>query len=162
MKDPVWRVLVVYALAVVALLSLALLFSSCEVLKRKSSVVKDSLSVARVDSGKVNIRTETKTDSLAWWREIVNFSRDTTIVQPGVTNVYPTSYIREGGTQTIKEVSINYDSLWNNKMDSLVYKLSQTDKSKQTKVLNMWQIIGLAAGVCLVFFLLNKLKIGLK
>ena len=135
------------------------MFSSCQVLKKKSSVTSDSTAVNKTDSGAVNITTIQRKDSSAWWREIVNFGRDTNVT---VNNIYPTSYIREGGVRTVETKEINYDSLWSNKIDSLVVKLSRTDKSKETKVLGFWQIIGLAAGVSLVFFLLSKLKIGIR
>ena len=138
-----------------------MLFSSCQVLKKKSSLTSDSTAVNKSDTGRVTVNTTNTKDSLAWWREIINFGRDTTIINP-VTNVYSTSYIREGGVRTVETKEINYDSLWSNKIDSLVVKLSRTDKSKETKVLGFWQIIGLAAGVSLVFFLLSKLKIGIK
>lgn len=133
-----------------------MLFSSCEVLKTKRRVVKDSLRTVRVDSGTVNTRTTDIKDSLAWWKETFNFSRDTTIVN---NNVYPTSYIRERGIRTVETKSVNYDSLWSIRLDSLSYRISEATKTKETKVLNMWQIIGLAVGACLVFLLITKLKI---
>ena len=135
---------------------LAMLFSSCEVLKTKRQVTRDSTVTAKVDSGKLNIQTVNIKDSLAWWKETFNFSRDTTIVN---NNVYPTSYIRERGVRTVETKSVNYDSLWSVRLDSLSYRISEATKTKETKVLSMWQIIGLAVGVCLVFLLITKLKI---
>lgn len=149
----------IYILAAILLIGCSLLFSGCQVLKKKASVKSDSTVVAKTDSGRVTVNQNNTKDSLAWWREIVNFNRDTNTT---INNIYPTSYIREGGVRTIETKEINYDSLWANKIDSLVVKLSRTDKSKETKVLGFWQIIGLAAGVSLVFLLISKLKIGIK
>ena len=118
---------------------LASIFVGCQVLKGKKTEVKDSTQVQRADSGQVKITNVERKDSLAWWREVLNFGRDTNIINP-ITNVYPTSYIREGGTQVIREREVNYDSLWNNKLDSLVSKLSTTEKSKETKVGTQWYI----------------------
>ena len=159
MKDPILRLILVYILAAIVLIGCSLLFSGCQVLKKKASVKSDSTVVVKSDTGTVTVNTTNIKDSLAWWREVVNFGRDTNVT---VNNIYPTSYIREGGVRTVETKEINYDSLWSNKIDSLVVKLSRTDKSKETKVLGFWQIIGLAAGVSLVFFLLSKLKIGIK
>ena len=161
MKKPIIQLVIFYLLFIILLIGCSMLFSSCQVLKKKSSLTSDSTAVNKSDTGRVTVNTTNTKDSLAWWREIINFGRDTTIINP-VTNVYPTSYIREGGVRTVETKEINYDSLWSNKIDSLVVKLSRTDKSKETKVLGFWQIIGLAAGVSLVFFLLSKLKIGIK
>ena len=159
MKKPIIQLVIFYLLFIILLIGCSYLFSSCQVLKKKSSVTSDSTAVNKTDSGAVNITTIQRKDSSAWWREIVNFGRDTNVT---VNNIYPTSYIREGGVRTVETKEINYDSLWSNKIDSLVVKLSRTDKSKETKVLGFWQIIGLAAGVSLVFFLLSKLKIGIR
>ena len=160
MKKPIIQLVIFYLLFIILLIGCSYLFSSCQVLKKKSSVTSDSTAVNKIDSGAVNITTIQRKDSSAWWREILTFGRDTTIINP-VTNVYPTSYIREGGVRTIETKEINYDSLWSNKIDSLVVKLSRTDKSKETKVLGFWQILAIAAGVCIVFLLISKLKIGI-
>lgn len=141
-------------------LFILLLFSSCEVLKKRQEVRKDSVAVVKTDSGAVRVNTTTKTDSLAWWREIINFGRDTTIVVTPTNNIYPTSYIREGGTQRTETKVINYDSLWNTKIDSLVSKFSKMDKSSETKVLSMWQILGLCAGAYIVLQILGKVNIS--
>ncbi len=159
MKKPIIQLVIFYLLFIILLIGCSYLFSSCQVLKKKSSVTSDSTAVNKSDTGRVTVNTTNTKDSLAWWREVVNFGRDTNVT---VNNIYPTSYIREGGVRTVETKEINYDSLWSNKIDSLVVKLSRTDKSKETKVLGFWQIIGLAAGVSLVFFLLSKLKIGIR
>ena len=163
-KDPVISLVKWYVIGLLIIIIGAMLCSSCTLLKKSSRVNKDSTAVAKVDSGNVKINSTEKKDSLAWWREIVNFGRDTTInnITTPINNYYPTSYIREGGVRTVVEKSINYDSLWLNKMDSLAVKLSKTDKSKETKVLGFWQILAIAAGVGLVFFVLGKVKIGMK
>tara|TARA_R110000868_G_scaffold29391_2_gene109254 strand:+ start:188 stop:688 length:501 start_codon:yes stop_codon:yes gene_type:complete len=160
MKYPLWEILKWYLVGILILILIIILGSSCEVLKKRQEVVKDSVAVAKIDSGAVRVNTTTRTDSLAWWREIINFGRDTTIVVTPTNNIYPTSYIREGGTQRTETKIINYDSLWNNKIDSLVYKLAMTNKSKETKVLSMWQILGLCAGAYIVLQILGKVNIS--
>lgn len=157
LKDPIWKLIIAYCVGVAVILVLAYLFSSCNVLKKSSSVSKDSTSVVKVDTGRVVKNEVNKTDSMAWWREIINFSRDTTIVNP-VTNVYPTSYIREGGVREITTKEINYDSLWNNKMDSLVTKLQTVDKSKSVKTPGVW-LMWLAIGISLITLLSRFLTI---
>jgi hypothetical protein len=141
-QDPINKLILAYIAMVLAFLIFVILtgLSSCQVLKGKRVVTSDSTKVSRVDSGTVRVNTNDKKDSLAWWREILNFSRDTTIVTPGVTNVYPTSYIREGGVQVIKEKETNYDSLWNNRLDSLSMRFSELSKSKETEVATQWYI----------------------
>lgn len=160
MKEPIWQILKWYLVGILIVILIVILGSSCQVLKKRQEVRKDSVAVAKVDSGAVRVNTTTKTDSLAWWREIINFGRDTTIVVTPTNNIYPTSYIREGGTQKTETKVVNYDSLWNNKMDSLVYKLSKIDKSSEKKVLSMWQILGLCAGAYIVLQILGKINIS--
>ena len=150
LKDPVYKLIFWYVIGVVIILFLALCFSSCNVLKKSSRVSKDSTVVSKVDTGRVSVNSITKNDSTAWWREIINFGRDTTIINP-VTNVYPTSYIREGGVREIQTKELNYDSIWNNKLDSLVYKLQTTDKSKSVKTPGVW-MLWLAIGLSVFTF----------
>ena len=130
------------------LIGCSLLFSSCNILKGKTERSVDSTAVVKKDSGQVKVNTTTKTDSLAWWREIVNFRRDTTIIQLG-DNLYPTSYIREGGTHTIREKEFVYDSTWKKVADSLAYKLSTSDKTKEVKTPGFW-LVYVALGLCLL------------
>jgi hypothetical protein len=157
--DPVWTMIIIYMLLVVLIIGCSMLFSSCQVLKTKRAVKSDSTAVAKVDSGKITINTNNTKDSLAWWREIVNFGRDTTIVVSPTNNIYPTSYIREGGVRTTESKSVNYDSLWNNRFDSLSYRLLKEDKSKETKVLTQWYIWVILGLVGLIAFkLFFKLK----
>lgn len=149
-----WKFLRTLLIAGLLLLlcAMLILMSSCEVLKRKSEVRTDSTKVNKVDSGSVKKNeVTTKTDS-EWWREIVNF-RDT-IINNTTTPVYnyPVQIIREGGSAQIVSKSINYDSLWNNKMDSLVLKLSKSDKSKEVKTPGAW-VIYLALALAALAFL---------
>lgn len=164
-KDPCKRLFFTYGAAAVGFILfvalLAIFLGGCQVLKKKSSVVKDSAVVNRVDSGNVRKTETTAKDSLAWWREIVNFlpQRDTVInnVTTPVTNYYPSQIIREGGVRTSEVKQVNYDSLWNNRLDSLVARFAATDKSKETKFLTqfqIWAVIGLLG----LFVIKNLLK----
>ena len=156
--DPVWKLIKWYVIGVIAILLLAMCFS-CNVLKKSSQVSKDSAVVNKVDTGRVSVNSINKTDSSAWWREILTFGRDTTIINTTpVTNVYPTSYIREGGVREITTKEINYDSLWNNKMDSLVTKLQTVDKSKSVKTPGVWMLWA-AIGLSLLTFVSKFLTI---
>ena len=159
-KDPVISLVKWYVVGLLIIIIGAMLCSSCTLLKKSSRVNKDSTAVAKVDSGNVKINSTEKKDSLAWWREIVNFGRDTTInnITTPINNYYPTSYIREGGTQVKTDKQLNYDSLWNNRLDSLRLVLTTLDKSKEVKVLNTWQIIGL----CVIGFIVLKLIVKFK
>jgi len=153
MKEPLWQILKWYLVGILILILIVLLGSSCKILKTRQEAIKDSTAVAKIDSGAVRVNTTTKTDSLAWWREIINFGRDTTIVVTPTNNIYPTSYIREGGTQKTETKVINYDSLWNNKIDSLVYKLSLVNKSKETTT-PLWMNVLMIFGGLLGFMIL--------
>jgi hypothetical protein len=135
---------------------LLLSLGGCEVLKGKREVRTDSTSVVKKDSGSVSVKTTNIMDSLAWWREQWNFDRDTTILTPGVTNVYPTSYIREGGVRTVEVQTINYDSIYKSIADSTRLLKEEIEKSKQTKVATnplLWVVLGLVGLMALKMFL---------
>lgn len=119
--------------------------ASCEVLKTKQSKAIDSTAVHKVDSGLVSGNTNTKTDSSGYRREIWTFGRDTNVT---VNNIYPTSYIREEGTQVVNQREVNYDSLWYNRLDSLNRRTTEDTKTKETSPAKFIQI---AIGMGLVF-----------
>ena len=161
MKDPTTKLIFWYILAVVLIVGCTML-TDCQVLKTKRTATKDSVAVAKTDTGRVTTNTTTNERKEDWWREVAEFGRGDTVTINNYTTTQPIRIIREGGT--IQEVakSINQDSLWGRRFDSLAVKLSTTEKSKETKVLNMWQIIGLAAGVWLVLTAVTKLKISIR
>lgn len=149
LRDPVWKLIKWYSLIAIALFAVFAIVAlcSCSILKKRQEVKTDSTKVVKVDSGSVKINSVTKTNSSTWWREILDlkpiyfpYTKDTLVNN----NYYPTRIVREGGTQTIKEVKVNYDSIWNNKLDSLVYKLSKVDKSKKVEFIPwyIWVIFG--------------------
>ena len=149
--------------AFVGLLLWLILFSiaGCEVLKGKKSINTDSLAVKRVDTIYVAKKDSGSKTEGTWFREIINYpGRDTVInnTTVPVNNYYPTQVIREGGTFSHEDYLRLVDSMSRTNKDSTSLKQTVETKSKETKVLGFWQIIGLSAGVCLVFFLLNKLK----
>lgn len=165
LRNPLLRIILIGVAIVVIVIGCGMVFSSCQVLKKKRETGIDSTRIAKIDSGSVKKNEVTTKTDAEWWREIINFMPKDTIINnvtTPVSNYYPTQYIREGGTVKQETKAINYDSLWNSKMDSLVYKLSQTEKSKETKVLGFWQILAIAGGVGLIFFIIGKFKINLK
>lgn len=143
------------------LLALLVVAVSCNVTKGKSSIQAstDSVSsktVSVVDTGRGgNVSRGTSKEANDWWRETWQFPRDT-----NVTNVYPTAYIREGGTQT-KEVQ-TFDSGWfknalslqQASMDSLHRELAEVRKDKGTRP-SILLFVGLAVGVVVVWSLIT-------
>lgn len=161
MKDPIVKLILWYILAVVLIVGCSML-TGCQVLKTKRTATKDSVAVVKTDTGRViknEVTNERKED---WWREVAEFSRGDTVTINNYTTTQPVRIIREGGTIQQATTAVNYDSLWGRRFDSLAVKLSTTEKSKETKVLSMWQIIGLAAGVWLVLTAVTKLKISIR
>ena len=137
-------------------------FSSCQVLKGKYESKRDSSVTHKSDSGKVELRQVEKKDSSVYWRDIIDLiHKDTIINNVPVTNYYPTRIIREGGTQVKTEREVNYDSLWNNRLDSLSLRFAESSKSKETKVLTrwwVWLIIGLVGLAALKILLPFKIQ----
>lgn len=148
---------------------MVLLFASgCEVLKSKRTVVKDSVAVAKSDSGAVTkTQTESKTD-WEWWKTTLQYmpqkTGDTIINHNYYTNEMPqpSVVVIEGGKGSNQTQVQVIDSSWRQAYDSLAFKLQEASKSKETTVMSPLQIIGLCAGVCIVLFLLSKLKISVK
>jgi hypothetical protein len=120
------------------------------------------VAVIKTDTGRVTTNVTTNERKEDWWREVAEFGRGDTVTINNYTTTQPVRIIREGGTIQQASTAVNYDSLWGRRFDSLAVKLSTTEKSKETKVLSMWQIIGLAAGASLVMIVLSKLKISIR
>ena len=137
--------------------------AGCEILKSKRSVNTDSLSVKRTDTIYVTKKDSGSKTDITWFREVLNYlpnGTDTVInnTTVPVNNYYPTQVIREGGTFSREDYLRLVDSMSRSKTDSTSLKQNIETKSKETKVLSFWQIIGLSAGVCLVFLVISKLK----
>lgn len=166
MKKNIFQILFILLLA--AILSVTLFFiSGCEVLKKKYQRTSDSTAVKKVDSVYVTKVEDGKRYDSSWWREIINLlpkGSDTIISNTTVpvNNYYPAQIIREGGTITKEWLQRYMDSVVLSKKDTATVRAVEVSKSKETKVFNIWQIIGLAAGVSLVIVLLSKLKIGIR
>jgi len=161
MKDPTTKLILWYILAVVLIVGCSML-TGCQVLKAKRTATKDSVAVIKTDTGRVTTNVTTNERKEDWWREVAEFGRGDTVTINNYTTTQPVRIIREGGTIQQASTAVNYDSLWGRRFDSLAVKLSTTEKSKETKVLSMWQIIGLAAGASLVMIVLSKLKISIR
>lgn len=160
MKDPIVKLIFWYILAVVLIVGCSML-TGCQVLKTKRTATKDSVAVIKADTGRVTTNTTTSERKEDWWREVAEFGRDTFVVN-NYNTTQPVRIIREGGTIQQVDKAVNQDSLWGRRFDSLAVKLATTEKSKETKVLSMWQIIGLAAGASLIMIILSKLKISFR
>jgi len=161
MKDPTLKLIFWYIVAVMLIVGCSML-TGCQVLKTKRTATKDSVAVVKTDTGRViknEVTNERKED---WWREVAEFGRGDTVTINNYTTTQPVRIIREGGTIQQASTAVNYDSLWGRRFDSLAVKLSTTEKSKETKVFNIWQIIGLCAGVWLVLTAVTKLKISIR
>lgn len=161
MKDPIVKLIFWYILAVALIVGCSML-TGCQVLKTKRTATKDSVAVIKTDTGRVTTNVTTNERKEDWWREVAEFGRGDTVTINNYTTTQPVRIIREGGTIQQASTAVNYDSLWGRRFDSLAVKLSTTEKSKETKVLSMWQIIGLAAGASLVMIVLSKLKISIR
>lgn len=159
----IYKLIIAYIILFLLLIGCSILFSSCTLTRKVRQTTKDSVQVSKIDTGRVTINTDTKKDSSAWWREIISFlpkGRDTIINNTTipVNNYYPSQIIREGGTAKSESKVINYDSIWNNRMDSLVARLTTKQSDAKFKVLDVWQILGICSGVSLFFFLAGRLK----
>lgn len=153
-----------------AALILILMLQSCSVTKSKSGKTTDTNHVVKTDSGQVKKNTHSEKNTAEWERQIVIYNRDTTINnyistggKPSVINVpQPRVIITERGSMQQEKQSINYDSIWQNKTDSLQLFIAESTKNKKETALNTWQIIGLCIGVSIVVLLLSKLKFSFK
>lgn len=139
MKDPLFKLLAVYVIAIIiGLLVIGLLFSSCTVTRKSQKTSSDSTSVSKVDSSSLKKSdTGNKSDS-TWWKEIINFlpqGRDTVINNTTVPvyNYYPSQIIREGGTFKKEDWQKYTDSVTRAKMDSLQVKNSSSKEETKKK-----------------------------
>ena len=128
----------------------------CSILKDKVSVSKDTAHVAKVDSGGVKSSAgQTKNDN-QWTKETIVYgnSRDTI---NNVTNVYPTTVIRESGSSSNQSSFQNYDSGWKKGIDSLAAKMEEDRKTKKESALTTGQLIGAGFAILAIGFLLSKI-----
>jgi|SRR6185312_4371281 len=147
-------------------LGLLMLTSSCNVSKAKKTLSVDSTHVNKVDSGSVKKSTATDKTTADWERQVLIF-KDTTINHYS-TSQSPVDYnrlaavINEKGNYQRDRQSTGYDSSWKQQIDSLKTVIKESQKDKTEKSFSFWQIIGIAAGISLVFFIIGKFKISLK
>lgn len=150
------------------------LCSSCKLLKHIQKNNSDSTNVKKENVVTTHVDSSNKKSEAEWWREIyfgtisgltTGHIKDTNVT---TNNYYPSStqlqpiYIREGGKLQTIESHYNYDSANRALLDSMNVRMERYSKDSKTTVLNFWQILGICAGVCLFFFLITKLKIGIK
>lgn len=137
-----------------ALIITVIIFCSCGTIEKnkttKEGVKKESV---KSDSGIVSKKEATKKDEGTYTKETYVYPPQ----QPGVTNVYPTTVIKETGTNKSESVQSNYDSGWKNKFTELEQKIVEQSKIKVEKPFGLFEIIGIAAVVGLSLFLIIKL-----
>lgn len=141
--------------------------SSCEVFKKSQRVTTDTTQVRKIDSGAIHKNELTTKTDTEWWREVLNFiPRDSTYIEKTNQPIYytqPVQIIREGGSIQYVQQQVDYDSIWNNKMDSLLAKFQTTKTESKAQAFNFWQIIALAAlGLIILNIIGSKLRISLK
>lgn len=152
--------------AIVTLL-MVLCFEGCEVTKAKRTAVTDSTSLQKTDSGQVKTTSSNDKKESDWWREIVELQqspRDCTVNHN--YNTYPTRIIREGGTEKQETNSQTYDSSWKTAVDSLTKRIQESSKDKKTEGPSMWQWIGIAIVLLIVYDVvknyISRIKISIK
>ena len=157
-------------LMVLALLAyLAIVFPSCTTSHKATSDVQNNSQVKKTDSTAVSKSGSGTSNENTWFREwvAVGGRRDSFIskevqLQP-IYNTMPVEYrYREGGTSKAETWKFNVDSFKATLLDSMNKDKAKNMESSKTEVLSLWHIIGIAAGVCFVFLLLSKLKIGIR
>ena len=142
MKDPIVKLIFWYILAVLLIVGCSML-TGCQVLKTKRTATKDSVAVAKTDTGRViknEVTNERKED---WWREVAEFGRDTFVVN-NYNTTQPVRIIREGGTIREVATAVNYDSLWGRRFDSLAVTIKSSEKSKDSSIPGFWMVYVIA------------------
>lgn len=160
------KLLVGYIIIVfIYLLALVVILSSCQVLKGKEekqvqAVVVDSATAGKVTESKTTVSTDWE-----WFKTTMQYANapkggDTIINKNYYTSNLPAPQviIMEGGKGQQQAVVENKDSIWENRFARLEATLSEKSKTKETQVLSMWQIIGIAAGGVLIAVVLSKVK----
>lgn len=175
-----WFLIALFALCVFVILA-----PGCSVIKAKKTITSDSARVNTLDSGSLKKNTVNEKTTADWQRQTLIFSpgfppspfgegpgvrlitHDTTINQDHYvySGTAPIDYnrlaaiINERGNFTNEKQGATVDSSWKKAVDSLRVIVKQSTKNKTEKALTFWQIIGIAVGVSLVFFLLGKFKL---
>lgn len=145
----IFIILIIFAGVAIAILT------SCKTTWQVSKEKKDSVSIVKVDSGTVKVVEASKEDAATWFRDTYTMqpiNNDTTI------NHYYTTVIKEGGTISNKSNYKSNDSSWRNSYDSMKVVLQNIDKKSKTQILSFWQILGIAAGCSIFFFIISQLK----
>lgn len=139
---------------------MASMFSSCKSSKTLFSSKTDSSIVSKTDSGGVTKTTNTDLKKDDWWKETIIYpAKDCTV---NINYITPAVVYREGGSTTKVIDNTRYDSGWKNKFDSLHYLQEIGSKKKKTELLGFWHIVGISAGVGVVFLILSKFKISFR
>lgn len=165
MKDPIFKLLAVYILAIIlGLLIIGVFFSSCTLTKKSQKASSDLTSVSKSDSTSLKKSdTGNKLDS-TWWKEIINFFPKDTVINNTtvpVYNYYPSQIIREGGSIKKEDWQNYYDSLNEARKDSTrnVESTSKTESKTKVGIPLLFQIGLLLIGLEVFKFFGSKFSI---
>lgn len=139
----------------------AVILSGCAVTKGKEEKKENIVYVDSTKSGKVTENKETVNTDWEWFRNTL--IRDTIINKNYYTSNLPAPQviIMEGGKGQQNVVKENRDSIWELRLEKLLATLSEKKETKETEVLNFWQIVGLVIGGVIVAVILSKLRFKL-
>lgn len=143
-----------------------LLFSSCKVLRNINRVSTDSASVSKVNvlntdtSKSGNTTKQTTKEELEWWKKTESYQPPA----PGVTNVYPSTIIYEGG-KGVRQTDY-FDSAWVRaalssmqlKYDSINAKNQSFQKQSEskTKGLGLFFVVLICIGCVVAYAVLSR------
>lgn len=147
------------------LVALVLTLSSCQVLKGKQEKEVKTVAVDTVIAGKVSETKTTVNTDWEWFKTSLHYANapkggDTIINKNYYTSNLPAPQviIMEGGKGQQQIITENKDSIWENRFARLESVLTEKSKTKETQVLSMWQIIGIAGAAVVIAVILSKVK----
>jgi hypothetical protein len=132
--------------------------------KQLQTTATDSIATGHVSSQLSKITAEWD-----WYKNTVYMQTPKPILVTGDTiinkNYYtnnlpqPQVIIMEGGKGKQEAITENKDSMWESRFARMEAVLTEKSKTKETKVLSMWQIIGIAGAGVVIAVAISKLKI---
>jgi len=161
MKRRNWYAIIIFCLLFFALC--IFLLSGCKVMRDIEKKSGDTTSVSKISTALVdtgnggNVKKSNTKEEYDWWKKTETYQPPA----PGVTNVYPSTVVYEGG-KGIKETN-TFDSGWfknalslmQNKYDSLNAKTEEYRKQSETKSkgLGTFFIVLICVG-CFILYLI--------
>lgn len=174
MSKSKWAAFILFVIAFLLLCSA--LLSGCKVVRDIAKKSSDSTSVSKTNTNLTdtstggNVKKSNTKEENEWWKRTETYPAPA----PGVTNVYPSTVVYEGGKGS-KETNVidsgwfkNALSLIQQQLDSTNAKNEEYRKQSETKSkgLGLFFIVLIALGCCLVVFVggkyLSRFKISKK